>query len=135
MRGLFVKIILHVLLPLIIGYFIYFFLRPGYWFVRLFGERQPLIDTGQLSTFQKNIIFSGPDACWVYSLSSCLFIWEKWNGGTNKFFPALIFLVVILSEFIQLLLAPAFTFDWPDLIAAILGFLMSYLLVFRYEKK
>jgi hypothetical protein len=129
-----IKILLHVVLPLLIGFLIYFFFRPGYWFVELFGKREPITDLTGLDTYQQVLIFSLPDACWSYSFCSTLFIWGNWAGFEKKYFPFLIFLLVILSELIQLFIKSTFTFDWPDLVAAIGGFGLSYFLVYRYEK-
>lgn len=129
------QVLLYVLLPLISGYYIYFFFRPHYWFIEWFAKREPLINLSTASFVQKIFIFSGPDFCWAFSLTSALLIWEKWANRAWKLFPYLIFLVIILSEVIQYFLSPQFTLDGFDLLAAVSGFILSYLLLIRSEHK
>lgn len=128
------KIIFYVLLPLVAGFLIYFFFRPSYWFVQWFDKREPLINLDSANLLQKVIFFSGPDFFWAFSISSALIIWEIWQGRSNKYFTLLIFLLVVLSELIQLFFSKGFTFDWVDFIAALAGFWLSYFLIDGHEK-
>jgi predicted Na+-dependent transporter len=125
------RIFLHVLLPLFIGFFIYFFFRPDILFIQWFTNREPAIPLHQLNKLQELFIFSGPDFCWSYSLSSALFIWEKWQGKKIRLFPLVVLMVVVCSELIQYLLASVFTPDWIDVLAALSAFILSYLLIRR----
>lgn len=127
------KIVLHVLLPLLLGYFIYFFFRPHFWFIEIIDNRESLINISNLNWLQKIVIFSGSDFCWAYSLSSALFIWHQWQKNKISFFPLIILFVVIFSEAIQWS-SPKFTFDWGDMLAAILAFILSYIIIFKNAK-
>lgn len=118
----------HVLLPLIIGFFIYLFFRPDVVFVQWLGHRAPLVPPDRLNQLQQWLIYSGPDLCWCYSLSSALFIWERWTGNSRWQFTVLVFVLVISSELLQGWLIPGFTMDAADIIAAILAFFLSFVL-------
>lgn len=128
------QLFIHAILPLIAGFLIYFFFRPNVWFVQFFDKRESLISFSQMNQFQKLLIFSGPDFCWTYSLSSALFIWGNWQGQNLKYFPAFVFFLIVLSELGQLFIPKNFTFDWFDIFAALLAFLLSYLLTYRNAK-
>ena len=128
------RVFLHVILPLLAGFFIFFFFRPDVILVQFFSKREPLIPFDQLTKLQEWLLFSGPDFCWAYSLSSALFIWEKWQGKPIRFFPFVVLLFIIGSELIQFLLTSAFTPDWVDVLAALLAFSLSYFFVRKNEK-
>jgi hypothetical protein len=130
------RVLLHVLLPLLIGFFIYFFFRPDVAFIQWFSKREPLIPLNQLNKVQELFVFSGPDFCWSYSLSSALFIGEKWQVSSIRYFAFIVLLLVIGAELIQLLLTSAFTPDWIDVLAALSAFILSYFLIRRpYNEK
>lgn len=122
------RILWHVVLPLIIGFFIYFFFRPQVAFVQWLGNREPLLPLHQLNQLQQWFIYSGPDLCWCYSLSSALFIWQRWTGNDRWQFAVLVFVLVIGSELLQGWLIPGFTMDIADVVAAILAFSLSFVL-------
>jgi hypothetical protein len=129
------RVFLHVLLPLFIGFFIYFFFRPDILFIQWFTNREPAIPLHQLNKLQELFIFSGPDFCWSYSLSSALFIWEKWQGSRIRFFFLVVLLIVTGAELIQYLLASVFTPDWIDVLAALSAFILSYFLIKRQDNE
>ncbi len=128
------QLLLHTLFPLIIGFLIYFFFRPNVWFVQFLWNKEAMISLTEMNGGQKLLIFSGPDFCWAYSLSSVLFIWHKWQGKPKKYFLFLIFSLIILSELIQVFFHRKFTLDWLDVIAAFLAVVLSYLLNYRNVK-
>ncbi|MBL7724126.1 MAG: hypothetical protein JNK27_08245 [Chitinophagaceae bacterium] len=122
----------HVLLPLISGIVIYILFRKDTWFHQYFFSGQakfPLI--GSKSTAIKVIAFNLPDFCWSYSLSAALFTWKKWSGASIRYFPLLVLLALLSSEVIQILLTGLFTFDWIDVLAAFIAFLLSYYFLFK----
>ena len=130
------RVLFHVLLPLLIGFFIYFFFRPGVAFVEWFSKKEPLIPFSQLNKLHELLVFTGPDFCWSYSLSSALFIGERWQGSSIRYFSFIVLLLVIGSELIQFLLTSVFTPDWIDLLAALSAFILSYLLIRKpYNEK
>lgn len=130
------RVLLHVLLPLLIGLLIYLFFRPNVAFVQWVSTREPLIPLSQLNKLQQLVIYSGPDFCWSHSLSSALFIWEKLQGSPIRYFALVVLLLVIGSEMIQFLLTSTFTPDWMDVFAALSAFILSYLLIRRpYNEK
>ena len=123
------RVLLHVLLPLVAGFCIYFFFRPDVVFVQWFVKREPLIPLHGLTNLQKVFIYSAPDFCWCYSLAAALFTWERWQGRTIRFFPLIVLVLVAGSEFIQFLQPHLFTPDWMDVLAAVLAYLLSYWLI------
>jgi hypothetical protein len=121
------KIFLHVILPVIAGVMIYVLFRKDTWF-----HHQLLKAISPKAVFSKGIFtdiiaFNLPDFCWSYSLASALFIWEKWLHTRIRFFTAFVLLLLLVAELIQYFFAPQFTFDWLDLVAAVLAFFLSYL--------
>lgn len=130
------QILFYVFLPLLIGYFIYFFFRPNYWFVQLIDRREPLVTLHELSGIEKIFVFSGSDFCWAFSFSSALFIWESTQYQRVRYLPFVVLIIVVGSEFIQHILTADFTLDWWDVFAALLAFCLSFVLLRRnYEKK
>jgi len=130
------QILLYVFLPLLVGFLIYFFFRPGYWFIQLIDKREPLIALDKLSTIEKVFIFSGADFCWAFSFSSALFLWEKKQDRRFSFLPILILLILVGSEFIQRINGSGFTLDWYDVFAVVIAFCLTLVLIRRkYEKK
>jgi hypothetical protein len=123
----------HCLLPLLIGLVVYIFFRKGSYLNAAvtddlyFEIKSPLLSI---------IIFSLPDFCWSYSFASALFLVSIYYGYRIKKSSGIIFLLITVSELIQLLFPHYFTFDLYDLIAAILAFVLSYLLFTKlcYEK-
>jgi hypothetical protein len=125
----------HVMFPLLIGFIIYFLFRKGTWIHAFFissNHHQPLILTK--GTIARIIAYNLPDFCWSYSFSCALFIWKKIFGKEIKRFPIIVFTLLLTGEIIQFFFPSAFTFDWLDIIAAVLGFSLSWLQTDRYEK-
>lgn len=126
------KIALHVIFPLIIGLIIYIIARPGTWLVqKLLPFRLSFIEesSGLSPTWlTKLVVFSGPDFCWNYSITSALLFWKYFSGVKQHYFPVFILVLILLQEFIQLLFAKYFTFDILDIVAAVLAFLLSLFL-------
>lgn len=123
---------LHILLPLIAGITCYILFRKHTWFHQQFfsgQEELPLIESK--STAIKLMAFNLPDFCWSYSLSAALFTWKKWSGISIRYFPLLVLLALLGSELIQVLLPELFTFDWIDILAAFIAFLLSYYTLFK----
>jgi hypothetical protein len=126
-KSLFLKILLHVFLPLLVGFFIYIFYRPNVWVTRYLKLG---IDTGSntenYSPITKWLIFSGPDFCWTYSFASLVFML---NYSFKFMSHGAVFIFILLlteaSEMVQLLLAPNFTFSFSDMIAILMASTLS----------
>ena len=122
-RSLVVKLLLHVLLPLLIGLIIYVLYRPNVWITRYLnlGIDVPS-NTENLSLFEKWLIFSGPDFCWAYSFASLIFIL---NHSLKFMSHGLVFVFILLltetSEMLQLLLKPNFTFSISDMLSILVA--------------
>jgi hypothetical protein len=120
---LFLKILLHVFLPLLIGLFIYVFYRPNVWITRYlnlksFSKSNP----EDYCLIIKWIIYSGPDLCWAYSFASAIFILNHlYIRRSQGFTFAFVLVTLMVSEIIQLFLKPYFTFSMSDLITIIAG--------------
>lgn len=127
---IFQKIFLHIFLPLIIGCIIYLFGRNNTWLnENLHGLY--INSAFQNTSFYKIVVYNVPDFCWDYSLASALFLWGRYYFKNKKLLAVIIFLILILSETIQIFFPKTFTFDWLDECAAMLAFLLSYSLNYR----
>lgn len=129
-RSLVVALLLHVFLPLLIGFFIYVLYRPAIWITRYLNlgiDAQP--GTENHPFIVNWLIFSGPDFCWAYSFASLVFIL---NHSFKFMSHAVIFIFVLLltetSEVSQLLLKPNFTFSISDLLAILIACMLSFIL-------
>ena len=127
-------ILIHILLPLAAGGMVYLLLRSNSWIhAQLFtpGADLPVIKSqGLLADLLK---YNFPDFCWSYALAASLFVWQRWSGYARWWVTVLALLLLIGSEFIQLV-QPGFTFDWKDLVAAFLAFTLSYMGIYLHEK-
>jgi hypothetical protein len=136
MKKLFTRIIIHCVLPLVAGFLIYYYFRPGVEIIQWFAMRRPVADPVDMNRVQQLLIYSGPDFLWSYSLASALFIWQAAQVSTPRLFPLFVLLLLLAAELAQGWLLPGFTFDWPDLGAAVLAFFLSFYLTHqRHEKK
>jgi len=126
-KSLFLKILLHIFLPLLIGFIIYVFYRPNVWIIRYFNlNADKLSNAENYSLIKKWIIFSGPDFCWAYSFASAIFILNHlYIRRSQRFMFAFVLVILIVSEIIQLFLKPYFTFSMSDLITVIAGCIFS----------
>jgi hypothetical protein len=128
-KGDIFKVLLHVALPLLIGVVIYLNGRQDTWLNRHlsflpFFFIHPHFD----NIWHRLLVYNLPDFCWDYSFTSALFLWERKALANNKYFPVMILLILLISEAIQIFMPAAFTFDWLDMLAAVLAFSMSWLL-------
>jgi hypothetical protein len=63
-----------------------------------------------------------------------LFIWESLQSRAIRFFPLMVLALLIISELIQGWFLPGFFFDWKDLCAAVLAFVLSFLLTHHNQR-
>lgn len=130
------RIIIHCALPLVAGFLIYYYCRPGVWFVQWLGKRAQAPASGDPGAVRELLVYSGPDFLWSYSLASALFTWQLYQGRRSRLFPLWVFLLLTSAELVQGRLLKGFTFSWADLGAAVLAFLLSYWIIYhRHEKK
>lgn len=127
---LFIRILLHVFLPLLIGLLIYIFYRPNIWITGYLNlDRDTQSNIENYSFIEKWIVFSGPDFCWAYSFASLTFIL---NHSLKVMSHRAVFVFILLltgaSEMLQLLLKPNFTFSVSDLIAILIACTLSFFL-------
>jgi len=128
------SILLNVILPLFLGGAIYLFLRSEslimFDWIKFLGLKDGL------DVLRENIIsikfllpdwvlFSLPDALWVYSFTSVLII--IWNSDINVLIFLLSFPLIAGPgvEFLQFLNLFEGTFDFSDLLLTLLAFLIS----------
>jgi hypothetical protein len=97
------NIFFNVLMPLLLGYFIYGCIY--------------------LPAIVKNYL---PDGLWSYSLTSILFI--IWDGKISLFWTAIVFLVFIMFEFLQHINLINGTGDILDVLTYILFYIIALLL-------
>jgi hypothetical protein len=126
-------ILIHILLPLAVGGLVYLLFRSNSWIhAQLFspGADLPVI---KIHGFLADVLrYNFPDFCWSYALAASMFVWQRWSEYPRKWVTVLALLLLTGSEFIQLV-QPGFTFDWKDLVAAILGFGLSYTGIYLHE--
>jgi|SRR5436190_6621295 hypothetical protein len=126
-KSLFFKILLHVFLPLLVGFFIYIFYRPNVWITRFLNWKfNEQLKAESYSIITRWIIYSGPDFCWAYSFTSAIFILNHlYIRMSQRFMFAFVLVILMVSEIIQLFLKPYFTFSMSDLITVIAGCIFS----------
>jgi len=114
----FLSFSLHVLLPLIVGIFIYFLFRGV-----------PFLGLHSVLNISKNnilivfLLFNLPDGLWLYAFLSVINqIWGESKKGL--FWLITVFILTISSEFLQRLHIIPGTFDWLDIITYSLTFLI-----------
>ena len=117
---LFVKSLLLVLLPLVIGVSIYACGRP---------ESTLVFSKTGLKTmyhFPHWVIHNVPDGLWLFSLLNCLhLIWQKTPIVEKVLWMFIVFLLAILSEFLQRAHILAGTFDYADILAYSIALIVS----------
>lgn len=126
---LLLRIAIHCILPLVIGFLIYYFFRPEVAFIQWMGNTLPLMNPQEMSAFGKWLVYSGPDFCWSYSLTSALLLWNNTRTHPHRFFPWIAAALVIGAELVQWSLPGKFVFDWADLLAAVLAFILSLIFI------
>jgi len=126
-KSLFFKILLHVFLLLLVGFFIYIFYRPNVWITRFLNWKfNEQLKAESYSIITRWIIYSGPDFCWAYSFTSAIFILNHlYIRMSQRFMFAFVLVILMVSEIIQLFLKPYFTFSMSDLITVIAGCIFS----------
>lgn len=127
-------LLLHVMLPLLIGGLIYLLFRNErlimFDWIRFLGFKESLDllrnDFSILKSFIPNwVLFSLPDGLWVYSFSSAIII--IWNDN-RKVLILLLTIPLIFGpavELLQFLKLFKGTFDIKDLIITIVAFILS----------
>lgn len=124
------RVTFFIVLPLILGGMCYIFFRTGSWFADIFPTSIKVVPERNLFRF---LIAVSPDFLWAFSLGSFLYSFQQYNE--KYWFSLLILMLLLFSEWLQLFTSRRFTFDYFDLIAAILAWLLSYSLRNRlYEK-
>ena len=125
----FYKILLHIIAPLIIGCEIYLNGSHDNW-LNIHGSflRIPFSMPLQNNFWNQVLVYNFPDFCWDYSFASALFLWREKTSGKRDYFPIAVLSLLIMSESIQVLMPGSFTFDWLDMLAALLAFSLSCLL-------
>jgi hypothetical protein len=134
----------HVLFPLSFGVLIYLFFRGKSIIIfRWFDifEINSLLESSRNYLFQYSshlpawLIYSLPDALWVYALISSLFIvWGK-DFLNLKFWLIVSLLLAPLLEFLQFIKFFPGTFDFVDLLFYLIGSILSLTIVKHNLKK
>ncbi len=125
-KKLFWIVFLNVFLPLLIGLIIYLFYRPKLFpSISILGHKEALTNK---SFLLKLLVNSGPDFCWSYSFASALFI-TNFIFFRNKLLLYITVIIIVWGEVIQIFLSRYFTFDWTDMVAAIMALALSWLIL------
>ena len=132
------KVILHIALPLFVGSTIYVLFREKTllmfdWFSYL--KLDFIIDSlrnnfyGYRTYIPKSILFSLPDALWVYSFTMFLSIYYK-----NRIILSAIFVGSIITEILQLWFVVG-TFDIYDVIYMFALYLIAMYFIKKFEEE
>jgi hypothetical protein len=115
-----------VILPLVAGALVYLLMRNNTWIHELIGfnPKKPVI--APVGFLRQLIAYQFPDFCWSLSFASCLFLFQKKLDLSAKVITPLVFFFLISAEVIQYFIPGTFTFDWLDVSAAIIAFILSY---------
>jgi hypothetical protein len=119
-KALLFKILLHCILPLVAGAIVYLYFRQGGLMGYTLGNNTRMKDPGLL-------LQTLPDFLWAYSLASALFLFFGYTGLPFTWSAGVILVILLASEIIQLWFPGRFTFDFMDLGATVLAFLLSTL--------
>ena len=135
----------HVLIPLLIGFFIYLFFREDSLLFFNWAEKINLYNIliKIRSIFNpNNLVFHNwmtqilPDALWCYSYSSCFIIVLNKQMDIKNFWPLSIpFFVAVGFEFFQYFSILKGTFDLYDIFAYLLSVILSLFLLTKKSKK
>lgn len=114
--------ILNITIPLTIGTAIYLLFRNLTYFS--FADlSSPLLNSHLIPNW---ILFQLPDALWAYAFCSCIIaIWKKSSLLTGWLLAA--FIAALTLEFAQLAFIVPGTFDWLDIGAYSVGFIVAFL--------
>ncbi len=122
-------IVLHCVLPLLIGCLVYLFLRTGTVLNYVF-ETPDLSEYWVYDNQIASIIkFNLPDFLWAYSLSAALLFWQQKRGKADQWFVFTVVVLIATTEVGQIFFQPQFTFDLLDVVAALSGSTLSYYLI------
>jgi len=134
---------IHIVLPILIGAFIYVLFRVETLLVfkwiqflgldtLVYGIRSNTLKIANDLPFF--FLYALPDGLWVYAGTTLFFfIWEKEiKGKIAIFWISLIFSIAVIAEFLQKLDVVEGTFCKYDIIAYISGFMFSVL--FNYHR-
>lgn len=132
------KLVLHIVLPIFIGSMIYILFREKTllmfdWFSYL--KLDFIIDFlrnnfyGYRTCIPKSVLFSLPDALWVYSFTMFLSIYFK-----NKILLSAIFIGSVITEISQLWFVVG-TFDIYDVIYMLALYLVAMYFIKKFEEE
>lgn len=118
-----IKMLLHVLLPVLSGTMIYAFWRG----IPLIDSSREIFPLFSLKYAPDWLIYNLPDGLWCYALLSTLFL--IWKGRSVHYSLWLLVAIAFtfLSEIIQAYHLIQGTFDWNDLIAYTVAIATFYL--------
>lgn len=134
-------IIKHVLIPLIIGGFLYILFRSTnlilFSWLKNFGLGNIILSVRNHTSFFKlylpqSVYFSLPNALWLYSFSSALLI--CWNGKINLWLLIPFFSGILVEIGQSLKIFPG-TFDFIDLTFACISLSLSIIIIKLKFKK
>lgn len=127
----YLKISLHVLLPISSGVIIYALVRG----IPLIDSSQRIFPLFPAKHIPQWISYNLPDGLWCYAfLSAISFIWKETWSGSRCFWLGLAITAAFSSEVLQAYNFIHGTFDWNDLIAYTAATVIFYLNFQRVNK-
>jgi len=126
-NGIIIKLILHCIIPILVGLSIYVLFR-GINIIDSSRKTFPLFQFRPADFILYNI----PDGLWLYSfLSSIAIIWKNNSSLHFKYWILIAIVLSFLSEFLQIILWLPGTFDLLDLLVYIMATTI-FLVNFRF---
>ena len=109
-----------IFFPLLLGSLCYVFFRTGSWLADIFPLSIKVIPDNKMFLLFIGIL---PDFLWAFSLGAFLYSFEQYRE--KCWYSLLILALLLVSELIQMHLS-RFVFDYFDLAAAFLAWMLSY---------
>lgn len=131
-----------MIFPITIGGYIYILYRPLHLIMFKAIEEVHLMNIvlwlrkySEKIILPEFVLYSLPDAIWMYSFNYFLLTYLKTEKRKRNFCSFISFIFVIGSELGQFIGLVRGTYDLNDLLAYTLGFILSYILVNQKNKK
>ena len=134
------KKIAHVIIPILIGSFIYLVYRSEtlimFDWANTLGVSDLTSNIRKFSLFNTQIPlwikYSLPDGLWVYSLTSIMIIiWKDVRGKGKYYWITSSIIIALIIEFGQYLKFIPGTYDIVDIILCLISFSLSFLILYK----
>jgi len=136
-----VYIIYFCIIPVIVGFLIYFFFRERnlFWNTYLLNsyfDYEAIFKYHHGNQVQKFLIYNFPNSLWIFSFTVSLgLVWKDSKSILKYIYLIIPLFVAILSESFQKIGYFSGTFDYLDVIAYVIGALNGILICYKFSNK